>query len=100
MIELVSRNIQWGPGLDGVVDLARIVDTVMAIGEADIICFQEVTRDLTALAGNDGADQPAVIAGLLPDFEAVYGPGHRRPPSAAPGRGSDCRTPRAALHGR
>ena len=75
MIELVSWNIQWGRGMDGVVDLARIVDTVMAIGDPDIICFQEVTRNLPALAGNDGADQPAVIAGLLPGFEAVYGPG-------------------------
>lgn len=39
MIRLVSYNIQYGTGLDGRVDLDRIVGE---IDGADIICLQEV----------------------------------------------------------
>ncbi len=40
MLNLISWNIQWGRGMDGEVDLVRIVDTIQRIGDFDIICLQ------------------------------------------------------------
>lgn len=78
MTAIVSWNIQCGKGCDGIVDLARIADVVRAMGEADVICMQEVTRKDPEIAG--GADQAAELAALFPDHRAVFGAGLDRPP--------------------
>ena len=72
-MKLVTWNIQWGLGIDGRVDLKRIVDTARAWVDFDVLCLQEVTRNYPALRGNDGADQFAQLAALLPGFHAVEG---------------------------
>jgi len=59
---IVSWNIQCGSGCDGVVDLERIARVVKAMGEADVICMQEVARNDPAIAG--GADQAAELETL------------------------------------
>jgi len=69
---IVSWNIQNGKGCDGVTDLAHIARVVRAIGEADVVCFQEIARHDPAFGG--GADQVAELKGLLPEFQAVFGP--------------------------
>lgn len=68
-MKLVSYNIQYGTGRDGVVDLARIARAVQG---ADVIALQEVERfsQRTGLQ-----DQPARLAELLPGYHWVYGPG-------------------------
>ena len=68
-MKLVSYNIQYGTGRDGVVDLQRIARAVQG---ADVIALQEVERfsQRTALQ-----DQPALLAELLPGYHWVYGPG-------------------------
>lgn len=68
-MKLVSYNIQYGTGRDGVVDLRRIASAVQG---ADVIALQEVERfsQRTALQ-----DQPALLAELLPGYHWVYGPG-------------------------
>ena len=68
-MKLVSYNIQYGTGRDGVVDLARIARAVQG---ADVIALQEVERfsQRTGLQ-----DQPALLAELLPGYHWVYGPG-------------------------
>lgn len=67
-MKLATYNIQYGVGKDGVTDLARIA---AAVAGADVIALQEVTRHLPMI---DGGDQPAELAGLLPDYRWVYGP--------------------------
>jgi endonuclease/exonuclease/phosphatase family metal-dependent hydrolase len=66
-MQVVSYNIQFGRGLDGVVDLVR---TCRAVRGADIICLQEVDQ-YWQRSGN--CDQSAEISGLLPSYYAVYG---------------------------
>lgn len=66
-MRVVSYNIQFGRGLDGVVDLVR---TCRAVRGADIICLQEVDQ-YWQRSGN--CDQPVEISGLLPSYYAVYG---------------------------
>lgn len=65
---IVTYNIQWGMGRDGLIDLARIARTVAA---ADVIALQEVERNWRAQAFTDQAQR---LAELLPGHDWVYGP--------------------------
>lgn len=72
-MKLLTWNIQWGRGLDGRVDLARIVDTLHALGDLDVICLQEVAVNFPGLPGSRGEDEVAELAALLPGYTPVYG---------------------------
>jgi len=71
-MRLITWNIQWGKGCDGVVDLDRIVATARVLGDADVYCFQEVSDGFAKLDG--GVDQSALLAGLLPEHRPVFRP--------------------------
>lgn len=71
-MRLITWNIQWGKGCDGVVDLDRIVATARAFGDADVYCFQEVSDGFAKLDG--GVDQSAALAALLPEHRPVFRP--------------------------
>ncbi|MEW5788545.1 MAG: endonuclease/exonuclease/phosphatase family protein [Pseudomonadota bacterium] len=73
-MKLLTWNIQWGRGLDGRVDLPRIAAEIRRLGDADLICLQEVAVNFPGLKGNDGADQMARLAALLPGYTPVYAP--------------------------
>jgi len=70
---LITWNIQWGRGCDGVVDLRRIVDTARGLAEFDVLCLQEVACNYPGLPGSTGEDQPALFARLLPGYMPVFG---------------------------
>jgi endonuclease/exonuclease/phosphatase family metal-dependent hydrolase len=84
-MKLITWNIQWGRGLDGKVDLARIVAHAKSLADFDVLAVQEVADNFPGLDGNDDADQFAQFAALLPGYTAVAGygvdldgPGRRR----------------------
>jgi endonuclease/exonuclease/phosphatase family metal-dependent hydrolase len=64
---VVTFNIQWGCGRDGVVDLARIA---RVIAGADLIALQEVERDWRPEIG----DQVPALAALFPRHHHIVGP--------------------------
>jgi endonuclease/exonuclease/phosphatase family metal-dependent hydrolase len=66
-MKVVSYNIQYGVGLDGRYDAARIADAVRG---ADVIALQEVSRNNP---NNGGRDMVAELSALLPDYFFVYG---------------------------
>ncbi len=70
-MNLITWNIQWGLGLDGRVDLARIVKSARSMADFDVLCVQEVADNFPGLEGNDDADQFAQLAALLPGFTRV-----------------------------
>jgi endonuclease/exonuclease/phosphatase family metal-dependent hydrolase len=72
-MRLLSWNIQWGRGMDGRVDLARIVGTIRALGDFDVICLQEVAVNFPGLPGSRGEDAVAVLAALLPGYAPLFG---------------------------
>jgi endonuclease/exonuclease/phosphatase family metal-dependent hydrolase len=74
-MRLVTWNIQWGCGIDGRVDLARIVETARALADFDVLCVQEVADNFPGLEGNDDADQFARLGALLPGFTRIEGYG-------------------------
>ena len=73
MTVIVTWNIQCGKGCDGVTDLARIALVMRAMGEADVICLQEVARNDPGIAG--GADQAAQLEMVFPGYQGVFGAG-------------------------
>ena len=72
-MKLLSWNIQWGRGMDGRVDLARIVRTIRQLGDFDLICLQEVAVNFPGLPGSQGEDQIAELSAGLPGYTAIYG---------------------------
>ena len=67
-VKLITWNIQWGRGLDGRVDLARIVREAHALADFDVICMQEVADNFPGLEGNDERDQFDELCRLLPRY--------------------------------
>jgi endonuclease/exonuclease/phosphatase family metal-dependent hydrolase len=72
-MKLITWNIQWGCGMDGRVDLDRIVATAKALADFDVLCLQEVSDGFPDLAGSAGENQFREIATRLPGFAAVEG---------------------------
>jgi len=72
-MKLITWNIQAGLGVDGRVDLARIVAHAHRLADFDVLCLQEVASAYPELPGSDGADQFRQLAQLLPRFQAVSG---------------------------
>jgi endonuclease/exonuclease/phosphatase family metal-dependent hydrolase len=67
-MKCVSYNIQYGIGLDGQYDIARIAEAVRG---ADVIALQEVTRNNPK---NGGSDMVAALREALPEYFGVFGP--------------------------
>lgn len=74
-MKLLTWNIQWGLGLDGRVDLGRIVRTAQAMADFDVLCVQEVADNFPGLDGNDERDQFAELGKLLPRYTRLQGYG-------------------------
>jgi endonuclease/exonuclease/phosphatase family metal-dependent hydrolase len=74
-MKLITWNIQWGRGIDGRVDLERIVRTARAMADFDVICLQEIADNFPGLKGNDASDQFAQLSALLPGFTRIEGYG-------------------------
>lgn len=70
-MKLVTWNIQWSRGVDGIVDPRRIIHDAQQFADFDVLCLQEVAANFPALAGSKGEDQFEIMAGLLPGYTAV-----------------------------
>jgi len=75
MLRIITWNIQWGLGIDGVVDLERLIENARGIADFDVLCLQEVSDNFDSLKGNDGGNEFAEFARLLPDYTAIEGIG-------------------------
>ncbi|MGL4288220.1 MAG: endonuclease/exonuclease/phosphatase family protein [Phreatobacter sp.] len=73
-MKLITWNIQWGLGIDGVFSLTRIVDHARQLADFDVLCLQEVADNFPQLEGSAGENQFAVLASLLPGFTLIEGP--------------------------
>ncbi len=67
-MKLLSYNIQYGFGCDGLYDLSRAARVMQG---ADIIALQEVERHWSR---TNHDDQPAILETLLPQYYTAYGP--------------------------
>lgn len=70
-MRLLSWNIQWCRGLDGVVDPARIAREARRV-DPDVICFQEVSVGFADLPGSSGEDQVAALERELAGYAVFF----------------------------
>ncbi|MGQ9862363.1 MAG: endonuclease/exonuclease/phosphatase family protein [Thiobacillaceae bacterium] len=73
-MKLLTWNIQWGRGMDGRVDLGRIVAEIMGMGSFDVICLQEVAVNFPGLPGSRGEDGMAVLSAQLAGYTPIFAP--------------------------
>ena len=75
-MRLLSWNIQSTKGCDQTFDINRIIKEVKTFGELDVICLQEVSRNMQAY-NND--DQKALFEAAFPHHISSWGAGFSRP---------------------
>ena len=71
-MQLLTWNVQWCCGLDGIVSPERIVRHALAMGDIDVLCMQEIAVNYPALRGTPG-DQLAQLQTLLPGWQVMMG---------------------------
>jgi endonuclease/exonuclease/phosphatase family metal-dependent hydrolase len=72
-MQLLTWNVQWCCGNDGVVSPERMVRTARAMADFDVLCLQEVAVRYPQLTGGADHDQPELLRGLLPGYEVFFG---------------------------
>jgi endonuclease/exonuclease/phosphatase family metal-dependent hydrolase len=72
-MRVVTWNVQWCCGLDGVVDPARIARELRRMGDPELVCLQEIACGFPELPGSRGEDQPAALALELPGWQPIVG---------------------------
>jgi endonuclease/exonuclease/phosphatase family metal-dependent hydrolase len=70
-MKLLSWNVQWFRGLDGVVDVGRVLAHARALCDFDVLCLQEVSACMRGLPGGD-FDQVAEVERLLPGYSVFF----------------------------
>ena len=75
MIQLLSWNIQNGEGVDGVISLERIADTIFNMSNPDVICLQEVSRNCELKDGTQ-PDQLKQLSSIFKDYTPFFGPAY------------------------
>lgn len=71
-MRLLTWNVQWCRGVDGVVDPARIVREARRLADPDVLCLQEVSVGFTDLPGSHGEDQVEALEKLLPGYAVFF----------------------------
>lgn len=74
-MKLLTWNVQWFRGVDGVVDVPRVIAHARGLCDFDVLCLQEVAVHFPGLGGGETGDQVAAVAALLPGYEVFYAPG-------------------------
>ena len=72
-MKIITWNVQWFCGLDGVIDIARVVEDARDMADFDVICMQEVAVNYPRLDGDASHNQPEILKTLLPGFEVFFG---------------------------
>jgi endonuclease/exonuclease/phosphatase family metal-dependent hydrolase len=52
----------------------RVADVIKGMGDADVICLQEVSRYDSEMDGGKGTDQATVLGTFFPGYHPVFGP--------------------------
>ena len=71
-MRLVSWNVQWCRGIDGVVDPARIAREARRIADPDVLCLQEINVGFTDLPGSQGENQVDLLRREFPGFFVLF----------------------------
>lgn len=71
-MRLLTWNVQWCCGLDGVVDPARIAREARRLADPDVLCLQEISVGFISLPGSHGENQVDALRAALPGYQLFY----------------------------
>ncbi len=71
-MNLLTWNVQWFLGLDGKVDVERVIGHAQTLVDFDVLCLLEVTDNEPELPGTEGANQVLEVSHHLPGYEVVF----------------------------
>jgi len=71
-VRLLTWNVQWCRGLDGIVDAARIAREARRIADPDVLCLQEINLGFADLPGSQGEDQVAALQREFPGYSVFF----------------------------
>ena len=71
-MRLLTWNVQWCRGLDGVVDPARIAREARRLADPDVLCLQEISVGFISLPGSHGENQVDALRSALPGYQVFY----------------------------
>jgi endonuclease/exonuclease/phosphatase family metal-dependent hydrolase len=74
-MKLLTWNVQWCRGVDGVVNPERIAAEARRLADFDVACFQEVAVNFPELAGSAGEDQPTLLSKHLVEYSSTFAAG-------------------------
>ena len=75
MISVISWNIQNGEGVDGIISLERIAETIFSMSSPDVVCLQEVCRNCKLKDGTQ-PDQLNQLSNIFKGYELFFGPAY------------------------
>jgi len=78
-MRILSWNIQYGRAADGSAGLQNTLRHIQSMGKFDLICLQEVARNMDTYCEADEFDQVETIQAAFPDYQAVWGAGFSWP---------------------
>jgi endonuclease/exonuclease/phosphatase family metal-dependent hydrolase len=71
-VRLLTWNVQWCRGVDGVVDPARIAAQARRLADPDVLCLQEVNVGFAELAGSRGENQVDALRRELRGYAVFF----------------------------
>jgi len=78
-LRILSWNIQCGKSCDGVIDIFRTARHIETLGDFDLICLQEVARNMEEYCAPSQMDQLQILSQAFPEFHPVWGSGFSWP---------------------
>ena len=78
-MRILTWNIQCGKNCSGHTELNKTIDHIKSLGELDIICLQEVSRNMELYSSHDQPDQRQVIEHGFTDYTSIWGHGFSWP---------------------
>jgi len=71
-VRLLTWNVQWCRGVDGIVDPGRIVREARRLADPDVLCLQEVNAGFTDLPGSKGENEVELLRRELADYQVFF----------------------------
>ena len=78
-MHLFSWNIQSGKGCNGHTDIQRIIDHIISSCDHDLICLQEIVRNMQEYCAQGQMDQLRVFRNAFSAYSFVWGTGFSWP---------------------
>ncbi len=75
----LSWNIQSGKGCDGITNIHRIIEHIKVLGDFDVICLQEVARNMEEYCSQGQMDQPEILSNAFEGYSFSWGTGFSWP---------------------